>query len=64
MSIHFVNTEDLLGHWRAYEEEALANAQKPRRSEWRIARDILVAPTPGGALCAQAGTTTASLGEV
>jgi alkanesulfonate monooxygenase SsuD/methylene tetrahydromethanopterin reductase-like flavin-dependent oxidoreductase (luciferase family) len=45
MSIHFVNTEDLLGHWRAYEEEALANAQTPRRSEWRIARDIYVADT-------------------
>src|SRR3979411_922967 len=35
MSIHFVNTQALVGHWRAYEEEVLANAQKPRRSEWR-----------------------------
>jgi len=45
MSIHFVNITDLQGHWRAYEEEATANAQTPRRSEWRIARDVYVADT-------------------
>ena len=45
MSIHFVNAEALRGHWQGYEESAVANAQKPSRSEWRICRDIYVADT-------------------
>src|SRR5262249_29762917 len=45
MSIPFCNAPDLRRHWKAYEEEALANAQKPKRSDWRICRDIYVADT-------------------
>lgn len=45
MSIHFVNTADLRGHWAGYEEEALSHARTPRRAEWRVARDVYVAET-------------------
>jgi len=45
MSIHFVNEADLRGHWAAYEEEATSHGHRPRRSEWRVARDVYVADT-------------------
>jgi alkanesulfonate monooxygenase SsuD/methylene tetrahydromethanopterin reductase-like flavin-dependent oxidoreductase (luciferase family) len=45
MSINFVNATDLVGHWVAYEEGSRAGGHEPRRSEWRIARDVYVAET-------------------
>jgi alkanesulfonate monooxygenase SsuD/methylene tetrahydromethanopterin reductase-like flavin-dependent oxidoreductase (luciferase family) len=35
----------LPGHWRLVEEGAAAAGRAARRSDWRIARDILVGPT-------------------
>ncbi len=45
MSIHLLNAPDLRGHWDAYEESAIANGQKPMRSDWRLCRDVYVADT-------------------
>ena len=45
MSIHFLNPQDLRGHWSAYEESARASGHTPRRSEWRLCRDLYVADT-------------------
>jgi alkanesulfonate monooxygenase SsuD/methylene tetrahydromethanopterin reductase-like flavin-dependent oxidoreductase (luciferase family) len=45
MSIHIISAQDLVGHWAAYEEGARGHGHTPRRSEWRIARDIYVADT-------------------
>ena len=45
MSIHFLNPQDLRGHWSAYEESARANGHTPLRSEWRLCRDLYIADT-------------------
>jgi len=45
MSIHIINTNDLVGHWAAYEQAALGKGLTPKRSDWRIARDVYVADT-------------------
>ena len=45
MSIHLINEADLRGHWAAYEESARTSGHTPRRSEWRICRDVYVADT-------------------
>ena len=36
----------LQDHWKLVEDGAAKGGRKPNRSEWRIARDILVGPTP------------------
>jgi alkanesulfonate monooxygenase SsuD/methylene tetrahydromethanopterin reductase-like flavin-dependent oxidoreductase (luciferase family) len=36
----------LANHWRLVEEGASSAGRKATRSEWRIARDVLVGPTP------------------
>ena len=36
----------LQDHWKLVEDGAAKGGRKPSRSEWRIARDILVGPTP------------------
>lgn len=36
-------------HWRQVESGAAAVGRKAERSQWRIARDVLVAPTPAAA---------------
>ena len=36
----------LRDHWRLVEDGATKSGRTPRRSEWRIARDIFVGPTP------------------
>jgi alkanesulfonate monooxygenase SsuD/methylene tetrahydromethanopterin reductase-like flavin-dependent oxidoreductase (luciferase family) len=33
-------------HWRLVEDGAAKSGRKPNRSEWRIARDVFVGPTP------------------
>ncbi len=45
MSINFVPIPTLVSHWQAVEEGAARTGQTPRRSEWRIARDIYIAET-------------------
>jgi alkanesulfonate monooxygenase SsuD/methylene tetrahydromethanopterin reductase-like flavin-dependent oxidoreductase (luciferase family) len=45
MSIHFVAPVDLRGHWKAYEEGCAEGGFTPKRSDWRLARDIYVADT-------------------
>jgi alkanesulfonate monooxygenase SsuD/methylene tetrahydromethanopterin reductase-like flavin-dependent oxidoreductase (luciferase family) len=39
----------LRDHWRLVEDGARSAGRPAKRSEWRIARDILVAPTPAAA---------------
>jgi len=39
----------LADHWRLVEDGAAEAGRKAERSQWRIARDVLVAPTPGAA---------------
>jgi alkanesulfonate monooxygenase SsuD/methylene tetrahydromethanopterin reductase-like flavin-dependent oxidoreductase (luciferase family) len=36
----------LSDHWKLVEDGAAKNGRSPQRSEWRIARDVLVGPTP------------------
>jgi alkanesulfonate monooxygenase SsuD/methylene tetrahydromethanopterin reductase-like flavin-dependent oxidoreductase (luciferase family) len=36
----------LSDHWKLVEDGAAKSGRTPRRGEWRIARDVLVAPTP------------------
>jgi alkanesulfonate monooxygenase SsuD/methylene tetrahydromethanopterin reductase-like flavin-dependent oxidoreductase (luciferase family) len=45
MSINFIPTATLAGHWDAYSSSAIAAGNQPRRANWRIARDILIADT-------------------
>jgi alkanesulfonate monooxygenase SsuD/methylene tetrahydromethanopterin reductase-like flavin-dependent oxidoreductase (luciferase family) len=45
MSIHIIGERDLIGHWKAYEESAVASGLEPKRSDWRICRDVYVADT-------------------
>ncbi len=40
-----VNNAALVSHWDTYSAAAVAAGHTPRRSEWRIARDIFVADT-------------------
>lgn len=39
----------LAGHWRLVEGGAASAGRQAERSQWRIARDVLVAPTPAAA---------------
>jgi len=36
----------LADHWRTVEEGAAKTGRSPKRTDWRVARDILVGPTP------------------
>jgi alkanesulfonate monooxygenase SsuD/methylene tetrahydromethanopterin reductase-like flavin-dependent oxidoreductase (luciferase family) len=49
MSSSLLSRTYLGGHWRLVEDGARATGQVADRSRWRIARDILVAPTPAAA---------------
>lgn len=49
MSINYVPNVTLKSHWSAVEEGARKTGITPNRKEWRIAREILVAPTTGEA---------------
>ena len=46
MSSSLLSRPYLSGHWRLVEEGARKAGRPARREDWRIARDILVAPTP------------------
>ena len=46
MSSPTLNAEKLRVHWDAYEEGARSSGNTPRRSDWRIARDVYVSDTP------------------
>ena len=41
-----LNAEKLRVHWDAYEDGANSSGHTPRRSDWRIARDVYVSDTP------------------
>jgi alkanesulfonate monooxygenase SsuD/methylene tetrahydromethanopterin reductase-like flavin-dependent oxidoreductase (luciferase family) len=45
MSINFVPAPILAGHWDAYASSAIAAGNRPNRTNWRIARDIVIADT-------------------
>ena len=45
MSSPTLSVPNLLGHWEEYSDGATGAGRTPDRSEWRIARDVLVAPT-------------------
>jgi len=47
MSSSLLSRPYLADHWRLVEAGAESAGRKANRSEWRIARDVLVAPTPG-----------------
>jgi len=47
MSSSLLSRPYLANHWRLVEEGAQKAGRPAKRSQWRIARDILVAPTPG-----------------
>ena len=49
MSSSLLSRAFLADHWRLVESGAAAAGRVATRSEWRIARDILVAPTPARA---------------
>ncbi len=49
MSSSLLSRSYLADHWRLVEEGATRSGQPADRSRWRIARDILVAPTPAAA---------------
>ena len=46
MSSSLLSRMYLADHWRTVEEGAAKAGRSPKRSEWRVARDILVGPTP------------------
>ena len=46
MSSSILSRTFLPGHWETYEAAALEADNTPNRSDWRIARDIFVGPTP------------------
>lgn len=46
MSSSILSRAFLPGHWETYAEAAEAAGRTPKRSDWRIARDIFVGPTP------------------
>src|SRR5258706_1605455 len=46
MSSSLLSRPYLANHWRMVEEGAASAGRKATRSEWRIARDVLVGPTP------------------
>ena len=46
MSSSILSRTFLPGHWETYEAAALDADNTPNRSDWRIARDIFVGPTP------------------
>ena len=46
MSSSILSRTFLPGHWEIYEAAALDADNTPSRSDWRIARDIFVGPTP------------------
>ena len=49
MSSSLLSRPYLADHWRTVEEGASKSGRSPKRSEWRVARDILVGPTPSAA---------------
>ena len=46
MSSSLLSRTFLPGHWRLVEDGAAAGGREAKRSQWRIARDVLVGPTP------------------
>jgi alkanesulfonate monooxygenase SsuD/methylene tetrahydromethanopterin reductase-like flavin-dependent oxidoreductase (luciferase family) len=46
MSSSLLSRPYLAGHWRLVEDGAATAGREAKRSAWRIARDVLVAPTP------------------
>ena len=49
MSSSLLSRTYLAGHWRLVEDGAAKASRPAARSQWRIARDVLVAPTPAAA---------------
>jgi alkanesulfonate monooxygenase SsuD/methylene tetrahydromethanopterin reductase-like flavin-dependent oxidoreductase (luciferase family) len=49
MSSSLLSRAYLPGHWRLVEDGAARAGRPAARSQWRIARDVLVAPTPAAA---------------
>jgi alkanesulfonate monooxygenase SsuD/methylene tetrahydromethanopterin reductase-like flavin-dependent oxidoreductase (luciferase family) len=49
MSSSLLSRAYLAGHWRLVEDGAAKAGRPAARSQWRIARDVLVAPTPAAA---------------
>ncbi len=45
MSSSLLSRAYLAGHWRLVEDGAASAGREAKRSQWRIARDVLVAPT-------------------
>jgi alkanesulfonate monooxygenase SsuD/methylene tetrahydromethanopterin reductase-like flavin-dependent oxidoreductase (luciferase family) len=45
LSTNLTSEAGLASHWQVYEQGAAANGITPRRSDWRISRDIYVANT-------------------
>ena len=45
MSINYLPAKNLLTHWDAVKEGASSAGRTPDRRQWRIAREIFVAPT-------------------
>jgi alkanesulfonate monooxygenase SsuD/methylene tetrahydromethanopterin reductase-like flavin-dependent oxidoreductase (luciferase family) len=46
MSSSLLSRPYLSDHWRTVEEGAQKSGRPAKRSQWRVARDILVGPTP------------------
>src|SRR5215468_11303500 len=46
MSSSLLSRSYLSDHWKLVEEGAASTGREANRSQWRIARDVLVAPTP------------------
>src|SRR5206468_5961573 len=46
MSSSLLSRTYLSDHWKLVEDGAAKSGRTPKRSEWRIARDVLVGPTP------------------
>lgn len=46
MSSSLLSRPYLAGHWRLVEDGAASAGRPAKRSEWRIARDVLIGPTP------------------
>ena len=59
MSINYVPTWVLETHWQAVTEGAARSGLTPRRSNWRIAREVFVAPTMEEARAEALGGTLA-----
>jgi alkanesulfonate monooxygenase SsuD/methylene tetrahydromethanopterin reductase-like flavin-dependent oxidoreductase (luciferase family) len=49
MSSSLLSRSYLADHWRLVEDGATKGGREAKRSQWRIARDVLVAPTPAAA---------------